>query len=301
MLHTKKFSPLILTGQSNDHKRNSHTDLGSGPSFKRRIDRSGMTVGEYLHEPGAVWTRSSAGKADILLFKEMTGGWTPRKWFYHFRRRCARFPYLSLIGEAREFAGCAYRYADGRRTLAVAPAKEFSRLFFALEWLDPQLEDWPKRMDRICWIGRPLPKRVEWARQIIEAGLPLDIYSREPWPFPNWKGFAHSEVDTSRRYRYRIVCENSVTHGYHSEKFFGSLRCGCVTFYHGDTALDLAHVTAASLPLSLDHLLNREAFSQYTLDKINHFMFGSAWEIYSYRSFYDRIISRCRKILEMDA
>ncbi len=266
------------------------------PSFSRRIDRFGTTVAEYLEERGVCWGDDSQ-KSDILLYKEMTGNCTPQRWFYHQLRRWSHRPYISLIGEAREFAACAYRYADRHRTLAVAPGNELDRLYFALEWLDPQLDGWAKRADRICWIGRPLPERIELAGQFVEAGLPLDIYSREPWPLPNWQGYAASEVETSRQYRYRIVCENSLTSGYHSEKLFGSLRCGCVTFYQGDPALTLEQVAATSLPLDLDHLHNREAFSRAMLENIEHFMFGSDWEVYSYKSFYDRVLSRCRQVL----
>ncbi len=261
-----------------------------GPTFPLRVDRSTLTVAEYLESRGIVW-RFGDGRADVVLYKGDVGPITVRKTAQEARKRLfSRRPMITLLGEPRELAPAEYFFARPETTLAVAPGENLKRLYFANLWLDPQLDDWAKRLDRICWIGRPTLERIEIARSLNEKGLPLDIYSRAPWPVPNWKGFAEDEVVTSRQYKYRIVCENSTLYGYHSEKLFNSIRCGCVTFYSGDKTIDLSHARGAFFSLEMEKIVQREEISGAALSHIENFMFSAAWEIYSFKSFYDRII-----------
>lgn len=145
-------------------------------------------------------------------------------------------------------------------------------------------------MDRICWIGRSLPERVRLAKKINDMGIGLDIYSREPWPVSNWKGFVPDEIETSQRYKYRIVFENSLRNLSHSEKLFNSIRSGCVTFYVSDPELELPHLDGAYAKMSDENLFKREELSQRTLDKIGELMYSGGWETYSFKSFFNRII-----------
>jgi hypothetical protein len=268
------------------------------PTLPLRIDRSGVTVADYLHDLGISWTVGEPLDADIELVKEAVGPLTRQFLTERLGRRwLSRRPSISLIGEPREIAPAAYALAGKANTLAVAPGKSFRRLFFASEWLDPQLENWSRRLDRICWIARPTPGRIELAEMLIRAGVPLDIYSRTAWPLPEWRGFAEDEVATSRQYRYRIVCENSSRHGYHSEKFFNSIRSGCVTCYQRDPNLDLSHAAGTYLPLDVEAVKRREEASRDILTGMERFMFSDAWEIYSFRSFYDRILNLAAALL----
>jgi len=260
-------------------------------TFGLAVDRSGTLVADYLRDRGVVWLFGDSPRADIRLTKEVTGPVT-----FPILRDTVKYnylsavPHISLIGEPRELAPGAYFLARQGNTLAVAPGNDMRRLYFASEWLDPQLEGWHSRLDRVCWIARPTPERVNIARELSVAGIPLDIYSREPWPIPGWSGYAEDEVVTSRQYRYRLVCENSCRFGYHSEKLFNGIRCGCVTIYRGDPSLDLSHVQEAFLRFDMDAVSNRDDLSRKVLHGIERFMFSNAWEIYSFRKFYDRII-----------
>ena len=201
-----------------------------------------------------------------------------------------------FIGEPRHIAPAAYTVARKENTLAIAPGKDLNRLYFASEWLDPRLDDWHKRAECICWIARPLPERILLARQLIDCGIPLHIYSREPWPVPVWQGHADDEVEVAHRYRYRIVMENSCVDGYHSEKLFNSIRCGCITFYRGDPSLDLSHASGAFLPLDQETVQRRDDIASDVLKGMEHFLFSSAWEIYSFKAFYSRIIELTKNV-----
>ncbi len=274
-----------------------HADIWSlRPTFGLAIDRSGTTVAEYLENCGVCWSFGDDTAADIRLFKGDVGPPTVRRIVQELKRVMSRQPSITLIGEPRELASAAYLFASPAKSLAVAPGKKLKRLYFASEWIDPRLEGWPERLDKICWIARPTPDRIEIARKVTEAGVPLEIYSRQPWPLDEWKGYVEDEVETSRRYRYRIVCENSTSHGYHSEKLFNSIRSGCVTFYRGDKALDLSHLEGAWLPLETGMLKNRGEFGSSVVDRIDKFMFSSAWEIYSFKKFYERILLLAREV-----
>jgi len=267
------------------------------PTFTLRIDRSSTTVAEYLEDNGIIWKFGNDNRADIRLYKEGVGGLTLNRLGREMSDRLLnRRPFITLVGEPREFASAAYCLCNPKLTLAVAPGYNLKRLYFASEWIDPQLEEWSSRLNRVCWIARPTPERIEIARKIIESGVPLDIYSRQSWPLSEWKGYADDEVEMSRRYRYRLVCENSCQFGYHSEKLFNSIRSGCVTFYRGDPSLDLSHAEGAFLRFEPDLLRDRDELGRKALHGIERFMFSSYWEVYSFRSFYDRIIELAREL-----
>ena len=110
------------------------------------------------------------------------------------RKELRNIPYLNLNGEAQENSSISYLLADTGRTFSVAPGRRFKRLFFPVYGQIPHIETWGEREDRICWIGRPLPERIHLAKKINDMGIGLDIYSREPWPLSNWKGFAPDEI-----------------------------------------------------------------------------------------------------------
>lgn len=263
-----------------------------------QIDRSSKTVDEFWTELGVQFVNHPS-KADLIVRKAELGLATDA--FFSLERetakRLAGHPYVLFIGEPRELAAPAYRYADPTRTLAVAPGDSFERMHFGRPWSDPQLESWNKRLDRFVWIGRPIGHRLRIAKQLVDMGLPLDIYSREPWPLDCWKGPAADDVETGRAYKYRIACENSDTHLYHSEKLFTALRSGCVTFYWGDPALDLSFAKGAFLPLNPESLNGRAELSADVLEGMNRFMFSNSWEIYSIRSFIESAHSFFRKTL----
>jgi hypothetical protein len=270
-----------------------------GCTFPLSIDRSGVTVREYLEERGVRWIFGSSEQADIALIKEDTSRLSVARVVEEARRRfLSQRPYVTLIGEPRELAPAAYFFARRDNTLAVAPGRGLKRLCFASEWIDPQLEGWSRRLDRVCWIARPTPERITIARQLLADGVPLDIYSRVAWPCAGWKGYAEDEVVTSRRYRYRIVCENSCLYGYHSEKLFNSIRVGCVTFYQGDPTLDLSHAAGAFLKTDFETMRMRDELAPEVMKQIDRFMFTDAWEAYSFKSFYDHIITMAKDILD---
>lgn len=255
------------------------------------IDRSNLTINDYLASKGFELCTDPL-KADILIRKAELSANRP-EFFTQEKQAVDQYgsiPVVYLIGEPRELAPAAYRFADPLTTLAVAPGNTFKRMYFGRPWTDPQLDGWESREDRICWIGRPIEHRIRMAQKIIEAGYSLDIYSRDPWPLPAWKGPAQNDVETARRYKYRVVCENSNQFGYHSEKLFTGLKSGCVNFYWGDPHLELEELKGCYLPLSLHHLKDRMTFAPSILEEMNNFMFSHAWEIYSIRSFIDRIL-----------
>ncbi len=115
-------------------------------------------------------------------------------------------------------------------------------------WSDPHIETWDERLDKICWIGRPLSERIRLAKKIESMGIGIDIYSKEPWPLKTWKGYVADEIELSQKYKYRIVLENSLKNCYHSEKLFNSIRSGCVTLYLSDPELSLPHLAGAFIP-----------------------------------------------------
>lgn len=259
-------------------------------------DRSGKTVLDYLKERGIVWEFNNAESADVRIYKPSTLGQGKLRYLrarLEFLRQ--KRPAIFLLGEPREIAPHHYALASPRSTLAAAPGRDFRRLYFASEWTDPQLENWPERRDRVCWIGRPLPSRVAIASELERAGVPLDIFSKQPWPLASWKGFAEDEPSTAALYKFRIVAENYATHGYHSEKLFNAIRAGNVAFYLGDPALEIPHLTNAYLPLDVSLVRARHVHATSVLKGIERVMFTDAWEPHSFRAFYDRIIALARE------
>lgn len=254
------------------------------------VDRSGVTVDEYWQSKGIKFVDTVAA-ADLVIRKAELS--LPQNEFFEDERSRAHAmglrPSILLIGEPRELAPAAYRFADPQRSLVVAPGQEFERFTFGRPWSDPQLDDWHKRLDRFVWIGRPIGHRLAIAKRLVEMGLPLDIYSREPWPLDCWKGPAIDDVETARAYKFRIACENSDTYLYHSEKLFTGIRSGCVNFYWGDRHLDLSFAKGAYVPLRFHNLKDRYDLAPQILEGMHQFMFSTAWTVYSVRSFIDAV------------
>jgi hypothetical protein len=128
------------------------------------------------------------------------------------------------------------------------------------------------------------------AKKIVSLGIDLDIYSKEPWPLTNWKGYAVDEIETSQKYKYRIVLENSLKNCYHSEKLFNSIRSGCVTLYLSDPELALPHLAGAFIPYNEGNLCEREDLSQEVMHEVGKVMYTDRCKVYSFRNFFDTII-----------
>jgi hypothetical protein len=265
--------------------------------FNLPIDRSNTTVSDFLKQQNVTWIFGDYPHADFRVYKEeniRNGLLSIRRLRSEYEKRFDNIPYLNLNGEAQENSRIAYMLADPNVTFSVAPGTRFKRLYFPDVWSDPHIETWEERINRICWIGRPLPDRIRLAKKINEMGIGLDIFSRDPWPLPNWRGFATDEVETSLKYRYRIVYENSTKNLYHSEKLFNSIRSGCVTFYVADPDLELPHLKGAYLTMTDENLLKREDLCQKTLEKLEKFMFSTGWEVYSFKTFFKRFVDASR-------
>jgi hypothetical protein len=263
--------------------------------FQLPVDRSGITVKEYLSQRNIVWRFGDDPSADFRVYKEenlRNGLLSFRRLKNEFQKRIEKKPYINLNGEAQENSKISYLLADPDRTFSVAPGDKFKRLYFPSLWSDPQIEHWEERSDRICWIGRPLPDRIRLAKKINKLGIGLDIYSREPWPLENWKGPIADESDISQKYRYRVVFENSLKNLYHSEKLFNSVRSGCVTFYRADPSLRLPELTDSYLLCNEKDLLERQNAAENVIKKIHNLMFSDKWEIYSFKTFFGNIIEK---------
>jgi len=263
------------------------------PYFDMPVDRSSLTVADYLKQRNITWKFGDDPSADIRVYKEeniRNGLVSFRRLKNEYQKRVEKKPYLNLNGEAQENSKIAYFLADPERTFSVAPGKRFKRLFFPSVWSDPHIKTWDERIDRICWIGRPLPERIRMAKKIESMGIDIDIYSKEPWPHTNWKGYAADEIETSQKYKYRIVFENSLKNLYHSEKLFNSIRSGFVTFYLSDPNLVLPHLEGASVRFNEGDLHEREALGQGVINEIKKVMFTDRWMVYSFRNFFGNII-----------
>ena len=257
------------------------------------IDRSEITVADFLKQHNVMWIFGDDPHADFRVYKEenfRNGLLSFRRLRNEVEKRFEKIPYMNLNGEAQENSKIAYFLADPERTFSVAPGKNFKRLYFPSLWSDPHLDGWGERLDRICWIGRPLPDRIRLAKKINGMGIGLDIYSREPWPLSNWKGSVANEFEKSIKYKYRIVYENSLKNLYHSEKLFNSIRSGCVTYYISDPDLILPHLEGAffqSYPMSSKE---SEDISLDIVEMMRKVMFTERWEIYSFKNFFKTII-----------
>lgn len=266
------------------------------------IDRSPTTVRSYLQDLGLHWVREADDSSVWLRKAELSQEHiSSAQAEINFRTMVQDKPNLLLIGEPQSLAPQSYKMAEPDTTLAVAPADKFDRMYFCAEWKDPQLESWHKRQNRICWIGRPIADRIRLAQILIDRGYPLDIYSRQAWPVSAWRGPAEDDVLTAANYKYRIVLENSRSGLYHSEKLFTSMRSGCVTFYLADSALRLPSLDGCFLELNDVNLQSREDFAPSVIEQMNRFLFSSDWEIYSPKSFYDRIKRKAQAALHSDS
>jgi hypothetical protein len=266
--------------------------------FQHPIDRTTTTVAEYLDQNKIDWIFGDDRHADFRIYKEenlANGFLTFRRLKNEYQKRFEKIPYMNLNGEAQERSRIAYLLADPKRTFSVSPGDTYHRLYFPSTWSDPHLETWEERLDRICWIGRPLPERIQLAKEVSKRGIGLDIYSKDPWPLPNWKGFIQDEIKTSLKYRYRIVYENSLKNLYHSEKLFNGIRSGCVTFYVADPQLELPHLKDAYIPFSPDAIEKKKELCGATIEGIQSVLFSDRWEVYSFRNFFNNIINFARK------
>ncbi|MFA5295889.1 MAG: hypothetical protein WC382_10285 [Methanoregulaceae archaeon] len=261
--------------------------------FQLPVDRSNLTVAEFLQQRNVIWSFWDDPNVDFRVYKEeniRNGLFSLRRFKNEYQKRFEKIPYLNLNGEAQENSRLAYFLADPERTYSVAPGSKYKRLYFPSLWSDPELDTWEERLDRICWIGRPLPERIKLAKEIMQMGIGLDIYSKEPWPLAGWKGFAEGEIETSRKYRYRIVYENSLKNLYHSEKLFNAIRSGCVTFYVSDPSLALPNLEGAFVRYDEGTLLQREDICQGVMNEIEESLYTDRWEVYSFRHFFQKII-----------
>lgn len=267
-------------------------------TFNLMIDRSNMTVFDFLEDQGVSWVTSDTPDADIRIVKELVSGtFSFSPVMSHVRKLTRIQPTLTLLTEPVELARMSYRLANPGSTLAIAPGHLFERIMFASEWVDPMLDGWKGRLNRICWIARPTAERVAFAAMLLDHGLPLDVYSNQPWPLNCWKGYAENELYTARNYKYRIVFENSLKDGYHSEKLLYGVRSGCVSFYYSGTISDLNYISTISASLSLDHLKHREELAPRILSGMENFMFSDAWEVYSFKAFYSRLLAKIKSML----
>ena len=261
--------------------------------FDFPVDRSGMTVKDFLRQQNVTWVFGDDPGADFRVYKEeniRNGLFSFRRLRNEYEKRCEKIPYMNLNGEAQENSKIAYFLADPERTFSVAPGKKFKRLYFPSLWSDPHLDAWEERLNRICWIGRPLPERIRLAKKISQMGIDLDIYSSEPWSLPEWKGYAEDEIATAMKYKYRIVYENSLKNLYHSEKLFNSIRSGCVTYYVSDPELTLPHLEGAYIRSNPVSFVEGQDTSPDVVKEMNNVMFTGRWEIYSFKNFFKTII-----------
>lgn len=264
------------------------------------IDRSETNVAEFLRENNIIWKFGEHPEADFRVYKEeniRNGLISLRRLKNEYQKRIEKIPYMNLNGEAQENSRLAYFLANPERTYSVAPGKKFKRLYFPSLWSDPNLDKWEERLDRICWIGRPLPERIRLAKQIMKMGIGLDIYSKQPWPIAGWKGYAEDEIATSMRYKYRLVYENSLKNLYHSEKLFNAIRSGCVTYYLADPDLKVPHLEGAYVTYSHQNIEEIDDVTSSILNTIKKVMYSEKWEIYSFKEFFLQIIDTARKNL----
>jgi len=261
---------------------------------------------EHLMARGISWeraTKENMDGADLLFFKGIIDlPPHPRRLFRSLKaevmKRVLNKPFITLIGEPREHCRLSYLFSDREGTLCVAPDKELTRIFIPIDWREPHVEGWEQRKGHCCWIGRPMPDRVRAARELVNNGVELDIYSKQPWPLPCWKGFAIDDYQTSLGYKYRIVFENYPTHGYHSEKLFLSLRSGCVTFYRGDPRMVMPELRHLFVPYSLRKVIERDFDEKAMLRDVATFMRSDAWKTYSYEDFINTVIEKIYQRLD---
>ena len=139
------------------------------PYFTLPVDRSGLTVADYLKQRDVIWKFGDNPLSDVRVYKEenlRNGLVSVRRLKNEYQKRIQKKPYINLNGEAQENSRIAYFLADPERTFSIAPGKKFKRLYFPSLWSDPQCDGWEERLDRVIWIGRPLPERIRLAKKI---------------------------------------------------------------------------------------------------------------------------------------
>jgi hypothetical protein len=140
-------------------------------------DRSKETVAELLDEKRIKWSKNNYN-ADILIFKENTAEKTLAHLITKLKENKKKVgkKYFNLIGEPVELT--PYSWYLNRRdvTLSVAPGDKYERFFFASEWKDPQIDTWHKKKNKVIYIGRPTPDRLENVKRLLDQGINMDIY-----------------------------------------------------------------------------------------------------------------------------
>lgn len=281
----KTARPFILSEIENPGWTLEHT-------LHYAIEADGTTAKDWLSSIGVEYHDGYTPRADLYVEKESYEMVRPRSFLRRpqlIARRMLR-PTVVVIGEPYEFSKLAYWSCDPSQTLSIAPGDHFERTFYASKFPRPELKTWSARLDRICWIARPYPWRVNFVRSMIDAGIPIDVFSKYDWGLPCWRGPVLDTDETLRRYRYSIAAENFKTHGYHSEKLFQSIRSGCVTFYDCDPNLNLPHTEGLWSPMKIETMLAREENADKILRNIDSFIYGGGWKTYSAQSFWKRIL-----------
>ena len=261
------------------------------------IDRSETTVTEFLNQNNVVWKFGESSDANLTVYKDenlRNGLISFRRMKNEYRKRFDKNPYINLNGEAQENSRISYFLADPKRTFSVAPGNKFKRLYFPSIWSDPEIDSWENRLDRICWIGRPLRERIRLAKTIINQGIKIDIFSKTPWPLKEWRGYSENEIQTSQNYKYRIIYENSLKNLYHSEKLFNSLKSGCITFYISDPMLKLPHLEGCYFNCIEDGIKEKYLNVDTALKRMRNLMFSDKWEVYSLKNLFSFIIGCAR-------
>lgn len=269
--------------------------------MNRKINRSNKDVETYLREQGIEW-KWNCSNADVYIYKQFSGfsiGQLIAN--YKVAREKKKKNYIDIIAEPRFIAPYSYYFAEPLRTITYAPGEEYSnRFYFPSDWYEPKLEDWPKRKDKLVFIGRPMHHRIKAIKELINHGIEVDIYSREKWPLPGWKGCCESEWNTSQQYKYRLALENSYKHKYHSDKLFNGIRAGNVTFYGCDPCLDLPFAKKnVFVPFTIENVLSYfedKSKSENIVENISTFLFTDDWEIYSFKNFFDTVMNVIKKL-----
>jgi hypothetical protein len=272
---------------------------------KLKVDRTSETIADLLEKNNIKWSVNNYS-ADMLLFKENLSKITPVHIAKKFLEITKKFnkKYFNVVGEPVELTPLSWAFNNKDVTLSVAPGDKFQRFYFASEWQDPQIESWKNKLDKVVYIGRPTPERIKNVQMFIDAGVDIDIYSKQSWPFSQWKGFIEGgvpgEYQVLKKYKYRFVNENSYTHLYHSEKLFNAIRAGVVPFYMCDPQLEVPFIKDLYISPTIENIKNRNELSGKIIENINTFMFSKNWEMYSIKNQYEQIIKFSEKILNKD-
>jgi hypothetical protein len=268
----------------------------------RPVNRGGSPVREHLASRGVRWEWSHP-HPDLYVYKQISKlRLHPGEWGRFIEEHRQRHPRIHLIGEPREIAPWAYLHARPDQSLVISPGTRFPyRLYFPSDWADPRLETWHARKRCFLYIGRPMPHRVRMIGALKALGLPVVIHSKTPWPFPEWKGPCEDEYLTSLEYQFRVCCENTLRWGSHSDKLFLGLRAGNLTLYLADPTLRLPGVDGTYVPWSpraAQAIFEDRDAQDRLLKRMETFLYGRGWEIYSFGAFFDRIVDLAQDVLD---